>query len=117
MLSDAETLAAAALAGDVGIAKPEGLVQALLDEIHLGTVDQLEAFFVDDHGNAAILENPVFLCDLVGIIHDISEAVAAGLFDADAQAAAGSLPTVEPMGESPFRALLQAAEAFPARAR
>src|SRR5690606_22329532 len=46
--SDIETLAAPAFALHVRVAELEGLVQALLDEIDLGAVDQLEAFGVDD---------------------------------------------------------------------
>ena len=45
--SDFQTLAAAALAGYIGIAETEGFVQAFLDEIDLGPVDQLEAFLID----------------------------------------------------------------------
>ena len=46
--SDAEALAAAALALDVGVVEAEGLVEALFDEIDLGAVDERQALGVDE---------------------------------------------------------------------
>src|SRR5262245_13384240 len=57
--SDAEALAAAALAADVGIAETEGLVEALADEIDLGAVDELEAVGIDEHADALAVEDTV----------------------------------------------------------
>ncbi len=46
--SDVEAFATAAFARDVWILEAESLVQAILDEIDLGAVDQLERLGIDD---------------------------------------------------------------------
>src|SRR5690606_36746760 len=84
--SDIETLAAPAFALHVRVAKLEGLVQALLDEIDLGAVDQLEAFGVDDDLHAAVFEHHIARVDLVRVVDQIRPARAAGALHADTQA-------------------------------
>src|SRR5690606_36594554 len=84
--SDAEAFPAAALPRDVRITKAKRLVQALFHEIDLGTVDQFETPGVHDDLDAALFENHVAVFDAVGVVDDVSEAVAAGLLDSEAQA-------------------------------
>ena len=69
--SDAETLAATAFPGDIGIAELEGLVQAFLDEIDFGAVDELEAFLIHHDSHPAILENTVVFGDVVCVVDDV----------------------------------------------
>src|SRR5262245_29499513 len=83
---DGEAFAAAAFALDVGILEAKRLVQALLDEIDHGAVDVLQALGVDDHLDATVLEHDVLLTDLLGVVHDVGEAGAAGLLDSESQA-------------------------------
>src|SRR5690606_35610794 len=82
----AEAFAAAAFTLDVRVAKLEGLVQALLDEIDLGAVDEPEALVVDNDLDARIVEDDVVGVDGVGVIDDVSVAGAAGAPHAQAQA-------------------------------
>ena len=53
---DVETLAAAALVLDVGVAELERLVDALLDEIHLGPIDELEALVIHHNLDTMVVE-------------------------------------------------------------
>src|SRR5690606_12606181 len=63
-----EAFTAPALAFHVRVTELEGLVQALLDEIDLGAVDQLEALAVHDDLHAAVVEDDVAGVDLVRVI-------------------------------------------------
>lgn len=83
--SDTEALAAAAFPGDIRIAKLESLVQALFDKVDLRAINQTQAFLIDNHGNAAILENAIIFGDFVSIVDDIGEAIASGFLDAEPQ--------------------------------
>src|SRR5690606_1500374 len=83
--SDAEAFAAAAFAGDVRVAEAERLVQPFFDEIDLRAVDEPEALLVHHDLDPAVFENDVFGLDLVGVIDDVGEAVAAGLAHSHAQ--------------------------------
>src|SRR6185437_3940114 len=76
---DRETLPAAALPFDIGVAEAERLVEALLDEIHGSAVDQRQAFRIDADLDASVLEHEVPGIDLVGVVHDVGEAGAARL--------------------------------------
>src|SRR5690606_15138771 len=51
----------------------------------LRAVDQLETLRVNDDLDAALLEHDVAVFDAVREIYDVSEAIAAGLLDAQAQ--------------------------------
>src|SRR5690606_26433629 len=57
--SDAETFPAAAFALHVGVLEAKRLVQALFDEVDRGAVDQRQGVRIDEHLDAAILENHV----------------------------------------------------------
>ena len=46
VLSDVEAFAAAAFAGNIGISEAERLVQAILDEIDLSAIDELQCIRV-----------------------------------------------------------------------
>src|SRR5690606_5972072 len=73
----AEAFAAAAFTLDVRVAKLEGLVQAFLDEVDLGAVDEPEAFVVDDDLDARVVEDDVVVVDGVGVVDNVSVAGAA----------------------------------------
>ncbi len=81
-----EALSAAALAFDIRVAKPECLVEALLHEVDFRAVDKPKAFTVDDHFYALIFEDEILRADLIGVIHDVRETRATGLFYAQTQA-------------------------------
>ncbi len=84
-LSDAEALPTATFACHIGIAEAKCLVQALLDEIHLRTIDELERLLIDDDLNAVIFEHDIGFVDVVSIIDDVGVARAACFLDTDAQ--------------------------------
>src|SRR6202012_4916174 len=71
--SDVEALAATAFTLGLGVLKLEGLVQALLDEIHGGAVDQRQAGRIDHHFDPPGVENGILGIDCVSIINDIRE--------------------------------------------
>src|SRR5690606_22631438 len=104
--SDRKALAAAALALDVRVAELEGLVQALLDEIHLGAVDQLETLAVDDDLHVAFVEDDVVRVDLVRVVDQIRPAGAARALHADPEAHAAPA-LLEVALHPPGRALSQ----------
>src|SRR4030095_9300086 len=72
--SDAEALAAAALAAYVGIAEAEGFVETLADEINLGAVDEPQAVRIDEDADSMTVENLVAWLDGIGVVHDVREA-------------------------------------------
>src|SRR6185312_2977631 len=74
-----EALPATAFSLHIGVAETERLIEALLDEIHDGAVDQGQACRIDTNLHPAILEDDVADLDLVGIVHHVREAGAAGL--------------------------------------
>src|SRR5690606_20901399 len=99
--SDAEAFAAAAFALDVRIAEAEGLVQALLDEIDLGAVDQLEVLGGHEYLHVPVLEDDVVAADIVCIVNDISPARASCALHAQANARAPATPCqviLDPLG-------------------
>ena len=79
--SDRETLAAAALAFYIRIAKAEGLIQTLLDEIDLSAVNETQALLIHNDFHALIFEDYVIRADFIGVIHDVSETGATRLLD------------------------------------
>src|SRR5690606_12550226 len=83
--SDAKAFSAAALALDVRIPELERLVQSLLDEIHLGAVDERQALAVDDDLDVPVVEDDVVRVDLVRVVEVIGPPGAAGALDADSQ--------------------------------
>src|SRR5690606_21308784 len=70
-------------------------------EIDLGAVDQCEALLVHHDLDAVVLEHDVAGLDLVGIVHDVRIAVAAGPAHAHAQPDAFA-PLAEEVA-NPFR--------------
>src|SRR5690606_10389201 len=83
--SDADALAAAALAFHVRVADLDCLVEPLLHGVHCGAVDELEALAVHHDLHAAVLEHHVAFADRVGIVDHIRPAGAARALHSDAQ--------------------------------
>jgi len=98
--SDGEALPAAAFALDVRVSEAEGLVQALLDEVHDRAVEQAQACAVNEHRHAAVFEHGVPRLRAVGVVDHVGKAGAAGLAHTEPQAdavAAGGEKGLDPI--------------------
>src|SRR4026209_664489 len=82
---NAEALAPAALALDVGVAELERLVEPVFDEVDLGAVDELEILCSHDDLHPRLLEHDVALGHAVRVIHRIGPALAAATPHSDAE--------------------------------
>src|SRR6185503_16396450 len=87
---NAEALAAAALALDVGVAELERLVEPVFDEVDLGAVDELQAIGRHDDLYPPLLEHDVALGHAVRVIDRIGPAVAAATPHSDAESHAAT---------------------------
>src|SRR3546814_3775817 len=74
------------LGRDVGVLEHELLVQALLEEVDAGAVDQRQAVGIDEDAHAVLLEHGVAVTLLAGQVGQVAPARAAGALDAEAQA-------------------------------
>src|SRR5690606_6726485 len=81
-----EALAAAAFGRDVGVLEHELFVQALLQEIDAGAVDQRQAVGVDQDRHAVLLEHGVAVAPFAGQVDQVAPARAARTLHAEAQA-------------------------------
>src|SRR5690606_15027944 len=81
-----EALAAAALGRGLRVAERELLVQALLQEVHLGAVDQRQAFGVDEDAHAVLLEDRVAGLFVPGEVDGVAPAGTPRAAHAEAQA-------------------------------
>src|SRR6478672_6157712 len=81
-----EALAAAALALGVRVFELEGLVEALAHEIDPRAVEGGEAFGVDVHLDALVLDDDVVRAGAVGVIDDVAVPRAARRLYGQAQA-------------------------------
>src|SRR3546814_15088315 len=61
-------------------------VQALLEEVDAGAVDQRQAVGIDEDAHAVLLEHGVAVTLLAGQVGPVAPARAAGALDAEAQA-------------------------------
>src|SRR6267143_793806 len=89
--SDGEALPAAAFALDVRVSEAEGLVQALLDEVHGRAVEQAQACPGNEHPHPAVFELGIPRLRAVGVVDHVGKARAAGLAHTEPQADA--MPT------------------------
>jgi hypothetical protein len=88
MESDAETLAATALALHVRVEETKCLTQTFLYKIDLGAIDIHETFFIDHDPDSAVLENDIVLIDGIGVADNIGKTGTPGLFDTQSKAQA-----------------------------
>src|SRR5574343_1378538 len=84
--SDAEGLTATTLVPFVGVVETETFVQALANKIELGAVQVGQAFGVDQHLHALVLEHHVFGGDLVGVLELVGQARTTSGFHTQAHA-------------------------------
>jgi hypothetical protein len=85
-----EAFAAAAFTFHVRIAKTEGFVQTLLDEVHLGAINEPKTVSIYDDFDALIFEHHVLGFDVIGVIDHVRKTGAAGFLHPEAQAQAMS---------------------------
>src|SRR3546814_2216080 len=69
-----EAFAAAAFGRDVGVLEHELLVQALLEEVDAGAVDQRQAVGIDEDAHAVLLEHGVAVTLLAGQVGQVAPA-------------------------------------------
>src|SRR5205823_1016853 len=99
--SDGEALPAAAFPLDVRVSEAEGLVQALLDEVHDRAVEQAQARAVHEHPHAAVFEHRITRLRAIGVVEHVGKAGAAGLAHTEPQAdavPAGREESLDPKG-------------------
>src|SRR5205085_11056497 len=84
-----EAFAAAALGLDLRVTEDELLVEAGLHEVDLGAVDRGQAFGIDAHGHAVLLEHHVVVVGGGGNVDHAGPARAAAPAPAGAQAERG----------------------------
>lgn len=85
-ISDTEAFAATTLALGVGVVELEALVEALLDEVQLGTIQVDQALGIDDDLDTVLLEYLIFIRQLVDKFEHVGKTGTAGGLDAEAQA-------------------------------
>ena len=71
--------------GAVGIAKLKCFVEAVLDEVNLGAVDQRQRAGIHDDLDAVLLEHDVVGAHFIRVVHHVSKPGTAGFLDTDAQ--------------------------------
>src|SRR5262245_64518240 len=84
-LLDAEAFAATAFAFHVGVAELERFVEAVLDEVDLGAIDELQAVGGHHDFDASLLEHDVVLRHAVGVVDRIGPTIAAASAHADTE--------------------------------
>ena len=78
--SDAEALPATTFTRHIRVPETKCLVQALLYEIDFRTVDEFEAFLVDNDLDAMIFEYDIGIGNIVRVVDDVGVSGAPGLF-------------------------------------